>query len=86
MSEQSNYHYVGLMFESKYNSTKENPKFYGRVYNYKTNQALKEGQVVTITTNYGQSRVCIVRDNVPEEEVLKNMTNIGLTLDDVKEF
>jgi hypothetical protein len=62
-------HYVGLMFESKYGSTKENPKFYGKVYEYKTRRELKEGQVITIPTRYGISKVCVVKENIPEDQL-----------------
>ena len=62
-------HYVGLMFESKYGSTKENPKFYGKVYEYKTRRELKEGQVITIPTRWGLSKVCVVKENIPEDQL-----------------
>lgn len=67
--EYNNMHYVGLMFESKYGSTQENPKFYGKVYEYKTTRNLKEGEVIYITTQYGKSRVCVIKENIPENEL-----------------
>ena len=65
----NNMHYVGLMFESRYESTQENPKFYGKVYEYKTTRNLKEGEVIYITTQYGKSRVCVIKENIPENEL-----------------
>lgn len=62
-------HYIGLMFESKYGSTQENPKFYGKVYEYKTTRDLKEGEVIYIDTQYGKSRVCVIKENIPENEL-----------------
>ena len=57
-------HYVGVMFEDRYNSTPENPKFYGRVYTYKTNKDLKEGQIINIESNYGNAKVCVIKENI----------------------
>jgi hypothetical protein len=68
-NEKDNLHYVGIMFESKYDSTPENPKFYGKVYEYKTRKDLKEGQVITIDTNYGKSRVVVMSENIPEDKL-----------------
>lgn len=65
----NNMHYVGLMFESRYDSTLDNPKFYGKVYEYKTTRNLKEGEVIYITTQYGKSRVCVIKENIPENEL-----------------
>ena len=65
----NNLHYVGVMFEDKYNSSLENPKFYGKVYEYKTYKPLKEGEIITINTDYGSSRVCIVKDNILENDL-----------------
>lgn len=62
-------HYVGLMFEDKVSSTEEKPFFRGRIYTYKTNMDLKEGQVLTIETNYGHSKVCCVKPLIKEEEL-----------------
>ena len=67
--ETSGKHYVGVMFESKYGSTKENPKFYGKVYTYATEKDLKEGQVITIDTNWGQSRVCVIKENIDPDTI-----------------
>ncbi len=67
--EEPKYHYVGVMFESKYGSSKDDPKFYGKVYEYKTLQDLKEGQVITIDTRWGKSRVCIIKEDIPENEL-----------------
>ena len=69
LEDNKDYHYVGVMFESRYDSTTENPKFYGKVYEYKTQQDLKEGQVITIDTRWGKSRVCIIKENIPENEL-----------------
>ena len=63
------YHYVGVMFESKYDSSINNPKFYGRVYEYKTKRDLKEGQVISFQTQYGVSRVCVVKPNILKEDL-----------------
>lgn len=69
--------YVGVIFESKYGSTSDNPKFYGKVYEYKTKKPYKEGQVIMIETNYGFSRVCVVKDNISESELeYKDLDNI----------
>lgn len=63
------YHYVGIMFESKYGSSVNNPKFYGKVYEYKTKRDLKEGQVIVIDTRWGKSRVCVIKENIPVEQL-----------------
>lgn len=65
----SNMHYIGVMFESRYDSTLDNPKFYGKVYEYKTTKNLKEGEVIYIETQYGKSRVCVIKENIPENEL-----------------
>lgn len=62
-------HYIGVMFEDRYNSSVTNPKFYGRVYEYKTRKPLREGEVITIETNYGMSRVCVVKENIKKEDL-----------------
>lgn len=64
-----NTHYIGVMFESKYGSTLDNPKFYGKVYEYKTKKDLKEGQVITIDTKYGKSRVCVIQEFIREQDL-----------------
>lgn len=64
-----NYHYIGVMFESKYGSSVVAPKFYGKVYEYKTTRPLKEGEVVEIPTMYGKSRVVVVKPDIPESEL-----------------
>lgn len=79
-------HFVGVMFESKYGSTAENPKFYGKEYNYRTDMNYKKGQVVEIDSQYGKTRVCIINENVSADIVEARMKNIGLTLNDVKEI
>ena len=60
-----NKHFIAVMFESKYDSTEENPKFYGKVYTYITEKDYKKGQVLTIDTPYGsKARVCVINENV----------------------
>lgn len=72
-----NMHFVGIMFEDRYNSTEENPKFYGKVYEYKTTKPLKEGQIINITTAYGNSRVCVIKENIPLDKLeYKDIDNI----------
>lgn len=66
---EENMHYVGLIFESKSESTEEKPFFRGRIYTYKTDMDLKEGQVLTIETNYGHSKVCCVKPLIKEEDI-----------------
>lgn len=63
------YHYVGIMFESKYGSSVSNPKFYGKVYEYKTKKDLREGQVLVIDTRWGKSRVCVIKEDIPLDQL-----------------
>ena len=65
----NNYHYIGVMFESSYGSSVDNPKFYGKIYEYKTKRNLKEGEVVKIKTMYGESRVVVVKENIKEDDL-----------------
>ena len=59
------YHYIGVIFENKYSDK----PFTGKMYEYKTKKDLKEGQVIKIDSMYGKTNVCIVKDNIPEEEL-----------------
>lgn len=77
--------YVQVMFEDRYNSTEENPKFYGKTYLYKTKQDLKEGQVLKINTRYGTSKV-VVYENCSEERAEKIANEAGYTLDRLEEI
>lgn len=61
-----NIHYIGVMFESKYYSTPDKPKFYGKMYEYKTTQDLKEGEIVTLDNG---NRVVVIKENIPENEL-----------------
>lgn len=65
----SDYHYIGVMFESKYDSTLTNPKFYDKIYEYKTKNNYREGEVIKINTQYGISRVVIVKENINESDL-----------------
>ena len=62
-------HYVGVMFEDKYNSTLEKPKFYGKVYEYKTRRQLSKGEVIIIQSTYGPARVVVINDNIPKDKL-----------------
>lgn len=62
-------HVVGLMFEDKFYSTPDNPKFYGKIYEYKTKLDLKKGQIIEIETKFGKSRVCIMNENIPVDKI-----------------
>lgn len=79
-------HYVGVMFESRYGSTEENPKFYGKEYNYRTDMNYKKGQVIEIDSQYGKTKVCIINEDVPADVVEARMKSIGLSLNDVREI
>ena len=65
MEDLENYHYVGVIFENKYSDK----LFNGKMYEYKTLKDLKEGQIIKIQTNFGESNVCIVKENIPESEL-----------------
>ena len=66
-------HYIGVIFENKYSGK----QFSGKVYEYKTLKPLKEGQIITIQTMYGESKVCVVKENIPEDELqYKDIDNI----------
>ena len=82
----NNFKYITVMFEDKFNSTPENPKFYGKDYLYKTKRELKEGQIIDLDTNYGHSKVVVYKSNIPEEKALLEANNIGLSLEDLKEI
>lgn len=83
---QDNYNYVSIMFEDRFNSTPENPKFYGKDYLYKTKKDLKEGQILDIETNYGHAKVVVFKSNISEEDAIKEVNNIGYSLEDLKEI
>ena len=82
----NNFKYITVMFEDKFNSTPENPKFYGKDYLYKTKRELKEGQIIDLDTNYGHSKVVVYKSNISEEKALLEANNIGLSLEDLKEI
>ena len=73
------FHFVSVMFESRYGSTKDDPKFYGKAYTYKTKRDLKKGQVVEIETTYGNTRVCVLDENLDK-------SSINIDLDIIKEI
>lgn len=63
--ENNDFHYIGVIFENKYSSK----PFTGKMYEYKTKKDLKEGQIIKIQTNYGENNVCIIKENIPENEL-----------------
>ena len=86
MQDKEEYNYVSVMFEDKFNSTPENPKFYGKDYLYRTKQDLKEGQIVELETNYGHSKVVVYRTNIDKKQAYKEANEIGYELEDLKEI
>lgn len=63
------YHIVGLMFEDRFYSTESNPKFYGKVYEYKTKSDYKKGQIIELETKFGKSKACIIKENIPLDKI-----------------
>lgn len=87
MQDSDDYKYVSIMFEDKFNSTPENPKFYGKDYLYKTRRTdLQKGQVIDLETIYGHSKVVIYRTNIDKTQAYKEANEIGCELDDLKEI
>ena len=86
MQDNEEYNYVSIIFEDKFNSTPENPQFYGKDYLYKTKQNLKEGQIIELDTDYGHSKVVVYRTNIPKNEADKKANEIGYELEDLKEI
>lgn len=86
MQDKEEYNYVSVMFEDKFNSTPENPKFYGKDYLYRTKQDLKEGQIVELETDYGHSKVVVYRTNIDKKQAYKEANEIGYELEDLKEI
>lgn len=76
------YKYLGVMYEDRYKSTPDNPKFYGKSYLYKTQQNLKEGQVITLNN----SRVVVNRWDISKEDAEKEAAQCGYTLEALKEI
>lgn len=60
--EQSNL--VQVQFQSKYDND-----FSGKHYTYITDHALRVGDIVTVPTQYGDSKARVCRVDVPEQEV-----------------
>ena len=86
MQDNEEYKYISVMFEDKFNSTPENPKFYGKDYLYRTKQDLKEGQIVELDTDYGHSKVVVYRTNIDKKDAYREANEIGYELDDLKEI
>lgn len=82
----NDFKYVSIMFEDKFNSTPENPQFYGKDYLYKTKKDLKEGQIISLDTDYGHSKVVVYRANIDKEQALREANEIGYELEDLKEI
>lgn len=66
---EENYHYVGLSFENKQFTTRDNPIFQEKYYEYKTTEDLREGQLIHIYTPYGKSLVCVRKPIINEAEL-----------------
>ena len=86
MQDNNDFKYVSIMFEDKFNSTPENPMFYGKDYLYKTRRDLREGQIIDLNTTYGHSKVVVYRTNIDKAQAYKEANEIGYELDDLKEI